>query len=297
MDKFVRLIEVGPRDGLQNEKVQFSVDQKVQLIRSLKDAGLRDIEIGAFVSPRWIPQMVGTEEVYQAIKDNKQGGIFWCFAPNVKGVERAISVGMKHIMVFLSATEMFFQKNVNCSREEGLRRIRDIMTLIKDKDIYVSCYVSVSFGCPYEGVVRPEQTMATIEKLQDYNVHEISIGDTIGCATPKSVQNLLNLIQSSFPLERIRMHFHDTRGMAIANIFQSLQMGVRAFDSSIGGLGGCPYVKIASANVATEDVVYLLDKEGFHSGVSIEKLLDIQQWISKIVGRSLSSHLGQSGLP
>ncbi len=297
MSEPVRIVEVGPRDGLQNEKVQFLIEQKVQLIRSLQEAGLKNIEIGAFVSPKWIPQMVGTEEVYRAVKENESKSHFLCFVPNIKGMERALNVGIKHVTVFLPVTETFSQKNVNCTQEESFQRVKEITALAKSNKVGVSCYISVSFGCPYEGVVRPEQTATVIERLQTCDINEISIGDTIGCATPKDVRNVLNLVKSNFPIEKIRMHFHDTRGMAIANIFQSLEMGVRAFDSSVGGLGGCPYATGATGNVATEDVVYLLDSEGLSSGVKIEKLLEINKWISKIVGRSLPSRVGQAGLP
>lgn len=297
MSEPVKIVEVGPRDGLQNEKVQFSVKQKVQLICFLQESGLKNIEVGAFVSPKWIPQMVGTEEVYQAVKDTEEGNHFWCFVPNVKGMERALTAGIKNVTVFLPVTETFSQKNVNCTHKESLQRVKDITVLAKKNKVSVACYISVSFGCPYEGVVRPEQTATVIEKLQACDINEISIGDTIGCATPRDVRNVLNLVKSNFSIEKIRMHFHDTRGMAIANIFQSLEMGVRAFDSSIGGLGGCPYATGATGNVATEDVVYLLDSEGLSSGVKIEKLLEINKWISKVVGRSLPSRVGQAGLP
>src|SRR6266568_3184959 len=268
----VKIVEVGPRDGLQNEKVTIPTEAKVDYIAALADAGLRVIEAGAFVSPKWVPQMADTAEVYRDIP--KDPGVEYpVLVPNVRGLERAIEAGVKSIAIFTAASETFNKRNINMSIDESFESFAHVVPRALAENMRVRGYVSTSFGCPYEGEVAPEKVLEVCARLLDLGCYEVSVGDTIGVATPMQVQGVIGMLLQVIPARRLAMHFHDTRGTALANTLASLEMGIATFDASAGGLGGCPFAPGASGNLATEDLLYMLDGMAIESGVDLNRLV------------------------
>lgn len=289
----VRLVEVGPRDGLQNEAQPISVADKVRLVDALSDAGLSYIEVGSFVSPKWVPQMAGSAEVFAQIQ-RKPGVTYGALAPNLRGFEDALAAGVKEVAVFAAASEAFSQRNINCSISESLERFAPIMAAAKQHGITVRGYVSCVLGCPYEGQIAPEQVAAVARELYAMGCYEVSLGDTIGTGTAGATRRLFEVVGAQVPLGKLAGHFHDTYGQAIANIYASLLEGITVFDSSIAGLGGCPYAKGASGNVATEDVVYLLNGLGIETGIHLDALIGAGQQISNVLGRPTGSRVAKA---
>lgn len=279
LPKHVKIVEVGPRDGLQNEKTFISADDKIALIEQLANAGVSYIESGSFVSPKWVPQMATSSEVFEKL-NRKASVTYAALTPNLKGFEAAIAVNATEVAIFGAASESFSQKNINCSIDESLARFEPIMIAAKKANLKVRGYVSCVVGCPYEGDIEPEKVADVAEKLFNMGCYEISLGDTIGVGTPASVQKMIHAVSQRIPLEKLAVHFHDTYGQALTNIYSALQSGVMVVDSAIAGLGGCPYAKGASGNVATEDVVYLLNGLGIETGIDLEKLLSAGWFIS-----------------
>jgi hydroxymethylglutaryl-CoA lyase len=290
--KRVRIVEVGPRDGLQNEKSTVPVETKVALINKLSDAGLQSIEAGAFVSPKWVPQMADTDKVYAAI-EKKSGVSYPVLVPNAKGMEAAVAAGVKEIAVFAAASESFSQKNINCSIAESIERFTPVMEEAKKHGIEVRGYVSCVLGCPYEGEIKPEAVVKVAKALYDAGCYEISLGDTIGTGTPEKTRALLQAVKKEVPAAALAVHFHDTYGQALANILVALEEGIAVVDSAAGGLGGCPYAKGATGNVATEDVLYMLHGMGIDTGVSLEKVAEAGRYIADALQRPLVSKVGQ----
>ena len=288
----VRLVEVGPRDGLQNEAQPISVADKVQLVDALSAAGLSYIEVGSFVSPKWVPQMAGSAEVFAQIQ-RKPGVTYGALAPNLRGFEDALAAGVKEVAVFAAASEAFSQRNINCSISESLERFAPIMASAKQHGVSVRGYVSCVLGCPYEGAIAPEQVAAVARELYAMGCYEVSLGDTIGTGTAGATRRLFEVVGAHVPREKLAGHFHDTYGQAIANIYASLLEGITVFDSSIAGLGGCPYAKGASGNVATEDVLYLLNGLGIDTGIDLERLIGAGQQISQVLGRPTGSRVAK----
>lgn len=287
LPKKVRIVEVGPRDGLQNEK-QVSTDAKVALVNDLADAGLKVIETGSFVSPKWVPQMADSGDVFAAI-DRKDGITYAALTPNVKGLEAAIAAGASEVAVFGAASESFSQKNINCSIDESLERFTPLMAMAKEHGLPVRGYVSCVLGCPYEGDIDVATVAHVAKKLLDMGCYEISLGDTVGVGTPMAVKAMLEAVTTKVPVEKLAVHFHDTYGQALANIFSALQMGVATVDSAVAGLGGCPYAKGASGNVATEELVYMLNGLGIEHGVDLDKLARAGWRISEALNRAPNS--------
>jgi len=282
--KQVKIVEVGPRDGLQNESLTVPAEIKLQLVEKLADAGLRVIESGAFVSPKWVPQMATSGEVLRQIKQ-RDGVSYPVLVPNLKGLELAHAAGVKEIALFAAATETFSQKNTNCSIAESIERFTAVIDEAQRLEIKVRGYVSCVLGCPYEGEVPADTVLMITEKLFEKGCYEVSLGDTIGVGTASQAQALVDKLASEVPVERLAAHFHDTYGQALANIHAVLQSGISVIDSSVAGLGGCPYAKGATGNVATEDVVYMLHGMGIATGVDMDKLLDAGRFISDFLGR------------
>ncbi|WP_104910399.1 MULTISPECIES: hydroxymethylglutaryl-CoA lyase [Pseudomonas] len=288
----VRLVEVGPRDGLQNEAQPISVADKVQLVDALSAAGLGYIEVGSFVSPKWVPQMAGSAEVFAQIQ-RKPGVIYGALAPNLRGFEDALAAGVKEVAVFAAASEAFSQRNINCSISESLERFAPIMAAAQQQGVSVRGYVSCVLGCPYEGQVAPEQVAAVARELYAMGCYEVSLGDTIGTGTAGATRRMFEVVGKDVPRAKLAGHFHDTYGQAIANLYASLLEGINVFDSSIAGLGGCPYAKGASGNVATEDVLYLLNGLGIETGIDMDKLLVAGQQICSVLGRPTGSRVAR----
>lgn len=289
----VKIVEVGPRDGLQNEKHSISLATKLELIERLAAAGLRTIEAGAFVSPKWVPQMADSLQVLQAL-DLNAGIDYPVLVPNDKGLDAALEAGVREIAVFGAASEAFSQKNINASIAESLQRFESVMKRALAEGIKVRGYVSCVLGCPYEGDIAPYKVAEVARALYGMGCYEISLGDTIGVGTPNKVTAMLDAVSEAVPVAKLAGHFHDTYGMAIANIHTALQAGVRTFDSSVSGLGGCPYAKGASGNVATEDVVYLLHGLGYHTGVDLDKLADTAWFIAEALVREPGSRYAKA---
>ena len=268
----VTIVEVGPRDGLQNEKVTIPTQAKIDYITALSDAGLRVIEAGAFVSPKWVPQMADTAEVYRNIP--KDPGVDYpVLVPNMRGLERAIEAGVRSVSIFTASSESFNKRNINMSIDESFENYAPVAARALDEGMKVRGYVSTAFGCPYEGDVPPEKVLEVVARLFDIGCYEVSVGDTIGVGTPMQVQGVIGLLQQVIPTSKLAMHFHDTRGTALANTLAALEMGIATFDASAGGLGGCPYAPGASGNMATEDLVYMLDSMAVHTGVDLNRLV------------------------
>ena len=289
----VRLVEVGPRDGLQNEAQPISVADKVQLVDALSAAGLGYIEVGSFVSPKWVPQMAGSAEVFAQIQ-RKAGVTYGALAPNLRGFEDAIAAGVKEVAVFAAASEAFSQRNINCSISESLQRFEPIMQAAREQGVTVRGYVSCVLGCPYEGDVTPEQVAMVARELFAMGCYEVSLGDTIGTGTAGATRKMFDVVSKDVPRDKLAGHFHDTYGQAMANIYASLLEGIAVFDSSIAGLGGCPYAKGASGNVATEDVLYLLNGLGIETGVDMDRLLLAGQQISNVLARTTGSRVAKA---
>jgi hydroxymethylglutaryl-CoA lyase len=289
----VRIVEVGPRDGLQNEAGQLPAAIKVELINRLADCGLKSIEAAAFVSPKWVPQMADSSEVMTAI-DRRADVAYPVLVPNIKGLEAAVAAGAREVAVFAAASEAFSQMNINCSIAESLERFRPVIDAAYEADIRVRGYVSCVLGCPYQGSVAPLAAAEVAWALFDMGCHEVSLGDTIGVGTPRKTQDLIEAVARRIPLKKIAGHFHDTYGMAVANIYASLEMGVAIFDSSVAGLGGCPYAPGAAGNVATEDVVWLLQGLGIDTAVDLAKLVETAHWISQKLGREPNSRVARA---
>jgi hydroxymethylglutaryl-CoA lyase len=289
----VRIVEVGPRDGLQNERAHVPTAIKLELIDRLADCGLTTIEAAAFVSPKWVPQMADAAVVMAGI--NRRSEVSYpVLVPNEKGLASALSSNASEISVFAAASEAFSRKNINCSIKESLERFEPVMAGARNAGVKVRGYVSCVLGCPYQGEVAPDAVARVACALFDMGCHEISLGDTIGVGTPEKVKAMIDGVSRRVPIDKLAGHYHDTWGMAIANIYASLQMGVRSFDASVGGLGGCPYAKGASGNVATEDVVWLLRGLGIECGVDLERLVDTAVWISAQLGRPPASRVAQA---
>lgn len=284
----VRLVEVGPRDGLQNEHAQISTADKIAFVDLLSAAGGGTIEVSAFVSPKWVPQMADAAEVFAAIH-RRPGTKYTALVPNVAGLERAIQARVDEIAVFAAASEAFSRKNINRPIDESLDIYREVCARARDAHLPVRAYVSTAFGCPFEGAVPPAAVARVSAALIDMGAYEVAVSDTIGIAHPGQVPAVVGAVAEGVPLGRIALHFHDTRGTALANILAALQLGVAAFDASAGGLGGCPYAPGATGNVATEDVLYMLDGLGIGTGVAIEKVLAASRFIEAKLGHSLAS--------
>jgi hydroxymethylglutaryl-CoA lyase len=293
MNDFVKIVEVGPRDGLQNEKIQLRIEQKRGLILDLIHAGLRAIEVGSCVSAQWVPQMADSAQLFaQLAPDPKMS--FSLLTPNLKGLEQALAVGCKEVAVFTAASESFTQKNINCSIAQSLSRFSDVLKRAQQHDVRVRAYVSCIVDCPYQGAVAPEQVAQLAKKLYELGCYEISLGETIGTATPDRVARVWDACLKQLPAQALAGHFHNSYGMAIANIYQSLQHGIRIFDSSIAGIGGCPYANGASGNVATEDLVYLLHGMHYQTGVDMDALMRASKNISAILERPSQAHSAQA---
>jgi hydroxymethylglutaryl-CoA lyase len=289
----VRIVEMGPRDGLQNEPGEVPTAIKVELIERLADAGLPAVEATAFVSPKWVPQMADHTEVLARIR-RKPGVSYPVLAPNLKGFEAARAAGATEVAIFGAASEAFSRKNINCSIAESLERFRPVAEAARKADIKVRGYVSCVLGCPYEGEVPGRRVAEVASALYEMGCYEISLGDTIGVGTPGKTRAMIEACAGRVPVEHLAGHYHDTYGQALANIYASLELGVKTFDASVAGLGGCPYAKGASGNVATEDVVYMLHGLGINTGIDLERLIDIGQWISGVLKRDYGSKAGKA---
>jgi hydroxymethylglutaryl-CoA lyase len=289
----VRLVEVGPRDGLQNEKQPVPAAAKIELVNRLADCGLTAIEATAFVSPKWVPQMADAAEVMAGI--NRRTGVGYpVLVPNEKGLESALAAGAAEVAVFAAASEAFSQKNINCTIKESLERFKPVMAKAKEANVKVRGYVSCALGCPYQGDVAPLAVAEVAKALYEMGCYEVSLGDTIGTGTPEKTKTMIDTVARHVPIKKLAGHYHDTFGMAVANIYASLQMGVNVFDTAVGGLGGCPYAKGASGNVATEDVVWLLQGLGIDTGINLDQLVDTAAWISAQLGRAPASRVAQA---
>lgn len=295
----IKLVEMGPRDGLQNEKKFLSVEVRSEFIKRLVESGHSSVEIGAFVNPEKIPQMVGSGDVVKTVNKlfPKSKVNFPVLVPNERGMRDAIEAGAKEVAIFAAASESFSQANINCTIEESFERFKPVIALAKKNKIKVRGYLSTCFYCPFEGKIKPQKVVPLAKKLIQMGCYEVSIGDTIGAANPKEVKTLIQLLKKFIPTKKIAMHFHDTRGTALANILQSYQLGITTFDSSLGGLGGCPYAPGAQGNVSTEDVVYMFEGMGLKTDVNLGKLLEVNKWMSQQMEKSLPSKVGKAGFP
>jgi hydroxymethylglutaryl-CoA lyase len=289
----VKLIEVGPRDGLQNEAQTISADIKIQLIDRLTQAGFANIEAASFVSPKWVPQMATSSEVMAGIA-RKPGVIYSALVPNMKGFEAALAAKADEVVIFGAASEAFSQKNINCSIAESIERFREVAQAAKQSKLRLRGSISCALGCPYQGEVAPEAVADVVRRLRDLGCDEIDIADTIGVGTPNKVQAVMRRAAQEFPIERLSGHFHDTYGQALANIYASMEVGISIFHSSVAGLGGCPYAKGATGNVATEDVVYMMQGLGVDTGIDLNAVVDAGQFISQHLGRKAVSRAGNA---
>ena len=293
LPRSVKIVEVGPRDGLQNEKQPVPTATKIELIRRLGASGLKTIEATAFVSPKWVPQMADNAAVMRGI-ERQPGVAYPVLVPNEQGLEAALEAGAREIAVFGAASEAFSQKNINCSIAESLERFRPVVAAAKKADVAVRGYVSCVLGCPYQGDVAPLAVAEVAWALYEMGCYEVSLGDTIGAGTPEKAKAMIEAVAKRVPLKKIAGHYHDTYGMAVANIYASLEMGIAAFDASVAGLGGCPYAAGASGNVATEDVVWLLNGLGIDSGIDLDLLADTGAWMSQQLGRETNSRVARA---
>jgi len=284
MSDTVRIVEVGPRDGLQNEKTPVSVADRIGFIEALIAAGLHTIEVGAFVSPKAIPQMVGSDQVLRGVS-HRVDAEFHVLVPNEKGYEASQAAGAKVIAVFASASEGFSRANINCTVAESIERFKPVLARAKADGIKVRGYISCVLGCPFDGEIRPQAVVDVAKALWDLGCYEISLGDTIGVGTPVKARHLLRAVAGTVPMQNLAMHFHDTYGQALANLYAGMEEGCRVIDSAAGGLGGCPYAPGATGNVATEDVVYMLEGMGIATGVDMPKLVVATNEVSRLIGR------------
>jgi len=290
---FVRVVDVGPRDGLQNEKTQIATADKIALVERLAAAGVGTVEATAFVSPKWVPQMADAAEVYAGIA-RRDGVRYPVLVPNLQGYERARSVGVAEIAVFGAASEAFSKANINASIAESLERFAPVMDAAKRDGVAVRGYVSTVLGCPYQGEVPLADVVRVAKALHAMGCYEISLGDTIGVGTPRRAQAMLRAVAAEVPMNALAVHFHDTYGMAVANVAACLEDGARVVDASVAGTGGCPYAKGASGNAATEDIVYLLDGMGFAHGVDLDALVATGRWLSGLLGREPTSKVNRA---
>ena len=291
--KKVTIVEVGPRDGLQNEKEFVATATKIELVNRLIDAGAPKIEAASFVSPKWVPQMADAAEVMQGI-ERKPGVVYAALTPNVRGLEGALANGADEVVIFGAASEAFSQKNINCSIAESIERFADVARLAKESGVLLRASISTAFGCPYQGEVSIDSVLDVTKRMQDLGCDEIDIADTIGVGTAAHVYEVMRRVTDIVPKEKIAGHFHDTYGQALANILASMQTGVSIYHSSVAGLGGCPYAKGATGNVATEDVLYMLHGMGIETGMDLDKTVQIGQWISDEIGRRNASSVGRA---
>ncbi|MBP5857591.1 hydroxymethylglutaryl-CoA lyase [Marivibrio halodurans] len=289
----VRLVEVGPRDGLQNEKVEVSTETKIALIDRLAAAGFAAVEAGSFVSPKWVPQMADSADVYRGI-DRVPGVAYPVLTPNLKGFEAAMAVGAEEVAIFGAASESFSRRNINCSIAESLDRFRPVCEAAADRGVRVRGYISCVLGCPYEGRIDPAAVAEVAAALRAMGCYEISLGDTIGTGTPRETASMLDAVAAVVPVAALAGHFHDTYGQALANIWAAYDHGVRTFDCSVAGLGGCPYAKGASGNVASEDVVYSLGRSGIDTGVDLDRLMVASRFISDRLEREPASRVARA---
>lgn len=298
MTEQVRIVEVGPRDGLQNEKETVTTATKLELIERLVQTGLRNVEAASFVSPKWVPQMADHAEIMAGLPSTSRypGVDYPVLTPNMKGFEAAVAAGAKEVAVFAAASEGFSQKNINCSIAESIERFVPVFDEAKRQGIRVRGYVSCVIACPYDGPTAPEKVAEVASRLLELGSYEVSLGDTIGVGTPASVIRMLEAVARAVPVDQLAGHYHDTYSMAVANVLTSYQFGVRTFDSSIAGLGGCPYAKGATGNVATEDLVYLFDGLGVQTGVDLNALVDCAAWISGKLNREPNSRVTRAML-
>jgi hydroxymethylglutaryl-CoA lyase len=292
MSEFVKVVEVGPRDGLQNEKQLVPAATKIELIERLANAGLPVVEATSFVSPKWVPQMADADEVLAGVQ-RRRGVSYPVLVPNVQGLERALAAGVEEIAVFTAASSAFTQKNINATVEESLARLAPVIAQALAKNLKVRAYVSTVLGCPYQGEVPVSEVVRVTQVLVEQGCYEISLGDTIGVGTPRKARAMLRACAEAVGMGRLAVHFHDTRGQALANILACLEEGVRVADASVSGLGGCPYANGASGNVASEDLIYMLHGMGVDTGVDLDALVDTAKWISAALGREPASKLAR----
>ena len=292
-DDFVRIVEVGPRDGLQNEKTQVATADKVELIDRLSRTGLLTIEATSFVSPKWVPQLADAAEVFAAIK-RRPGTSYPVLVPNETGYDRARAVGVEEVAVFTAASEAFNQKNINASIDESIERFRPVLARAAADGVKVRGYVSTVLGCPYQGDVPLADVVRVAKRLHALGCYEISLGDTIGVGTPRKAADMLKAVAGEVPMPALAVHFHDTYGQALANLLACLDVGVRVVDAAVSGAGGCPYAKGASGNVASEDVVYLLHGQGLRTGVDLDLLAETGRWLAARLGRETGSRVGKA---
>jgi hydroxymethylglutaryl-CoA lyase len=293
LPKKVRIVEVGPRDGLQKEKETIPADVKIELVNRLTEAGFPNIEAASFVSPKWVPQMATSAEVMAGIT-RKPGVVYSVLVPNMKGFEAALAAKADEVVIFGAASEAFSQKNINCSIAESIERFREVAQAAKQHGLLLRGSVSCALGCPYQGEVSTDSVADVVRRLRDLGCDEIDIADTIGVATPRKTQAVMERAAREFPIERLSGHFHDTYGQALANIYASMEAGISIFHSSVAGLGGCPYAKGATGNVATEDVLYMMQGLGIETGIDLNAVVDAGQFISKHLGRKAVSRAGNA---
>ncbi len=291
--KHIKIVEVSPRDGLQNEKQVIGLNTKLELIKRLSQSGIRNIEVTGFVSPKWVPQLADSTKLCKDLIRQK-GVNYSALVPNSKGMELAIEGNIKEVSVFTAASESFTQKNINCTIDESLERFIPVIELAKQYNIKVRGYVSCVLGCPYEGSIDSNKVAQVTKQLFKLGCYEVSLGDTIGTGTPKAAQTMLQACMTIAPVEKLALHFHNTYGQALANIYACLELGASIIDASVAGLGGCPYAKGASGNIATEDVVYMLNGMGIESGINLDQLVETGNWISQQLNKPNNSQVGKA---
>ncbi len=289
----VRIVEVGPRDGLQNEKTLLPTAVKIELIERLADCGLRSVEATSFVSPKWVPQLADAAEVFAGIR-RREGVSYPVLVPNLQGYERACAVGAQEVAVFTAASEAFNRRNINASIDESIERFMPVMERAGADGVKVRGYVSTVLGCPYQGEVPLGDVVRVAQRLYELGCYEVSLGDTIGVGTPRKAAAMLAAVAGEVPLQALAVHFHDTRGQALANLLACLELGVAVVDAAVAGTGGCPYARGASGNVATEDVVYMLDGMGIATGVDLAALVATGRWLANQLGRETASKVGRA---
>ncbi|HEY0589451.1 MAG TPA: hydroxymethylglutaryl-CoA lyase [Pseudoduganella sp.] len=293
LPKKVKIVEVGPRDGLQNEKGDVPAEVKIELVNRLTEAGFPNIEAASFVSPKWVPQMATSKEVMAGIT-RKPGVIYSALTPNMQGFEAALAAGADEVVIFGAASETFSQKNINCTIAESIERFVPVAKAAKDAGLRLRASVSTAFGCPYQGEVPLDSVAYVVGRMRDLGCDEIDIADTIGVSTPRKTQAVMERAIKEFRANSLAGHFHDTYGQALANIYASMELGIEIFHSSVSGLGGCPYAKGATGNVATEDVIYMMNGLGIETGVDLDKVVDAGQFISSFLGRKAASRAGNA---
>jgi len=293
LPKQVKIVEVSPRDGLQNESGIIAVEDKLALINGLRQAGVKHIEVTGFVSPKWVPQLADAKQVCAGLTPDP-GVHYSALTPNLKGLDAALEAGIKEVAVFTAASESFNQKNINCSIEESFARFAPVMDQARAHDIKVRGYVSCVLGCPYEGAIDPQVVARVAARLADMGCYEVSLGDTIGTGTPQAARTMLSMCAEQVPMAQLALHFHDTYGQALANIMACLELGAAVIDASVAGLGGCPYAKGATGNVSTENVVYMLNGMGIETGIDLPLLIEAGQRISQVLGRPPNSQVARA---